>query len=366
MRRFTSNQGSILIVTLWIVALLALLAVGLTTRSRLVIRQTEYTNQEVLGDSVMQALIEHCVAQIQDDENTDITAHNEAWGQPLHLTGQQLQAEFGVTGVGLGDLDATIVAIDEYGKVNINAPYAQSPEFLVYCFEELRPNVSAEQLAFAILDWGDVDNDGAAENDFYQSKTPAYQAMNNDFRYIEELLFVKGVSPLLYWGEDSNHNHVLESEEDDGDLYLPLDNNDGILQYGLRDIFTTYGDEGTGHTINLNTISNPLLKALLRPYYPRVESNRLAELILKHRRGADGVDGTEDDQPFSDIKDLKNIVQPSEFDVIESLPIEVIFESNVFRFHIVLQFNQIPIIKKGTVVIIQKDGNIEVVEWHEE
>ncbi len=92
-----------------------------------------------------------------------------------------------------------------------------------------------EQIADAILDWIDADDNvraNGAEVETYESKNPAYSAKNGPIDTLEELLLVDGITPELLFGEDANRNGLLDANENDGDVSLPLDNSDGVLQLG--------------------------------------------------------------------------------------------------------------------------------------
>lgn len=92
-----------------------------------------------------------------------------------------------------------------------------------------------EPIADAILDWIDADDNvraNGAEVETYESKNPPYGAKNGPIDTLEELLLVDGITPELLFGEDANRNGLLDANENDGDVSLPLDNADGVLQLG--------------------------------------------------------------------------------------------------------------------------------------
>jgi type II secretory pathway component PulK len=109
--------------------------------------------------------------------------------------------------------------IDESGKINLNAllqidSSGQVAHDMLMTF----PNIT-EDIVNSMLDWIDADEDArpnGAESDYYSSQSPSYQAKNGPLTSIEELLFVKGVTPQLLLGNDQNRNGVIDPEEDDG------------------------------------------------------------------------------------------------------------------------------------------------------
>jgi type II secretory pathway component PulK len=71
-------------------------------------------------------------------------------------------------------------------------------------------------IADAIMDWMDDDDDprpAGAESDYYSVLATPYAAANGPLRSVEELLLVRGVTPTLMFGADSNRNGVLDAEE---------------------------------------------------------------------------------------------------------------------------------------------------------
>lgn len=73
------------------------------------------------------------------------------------------------------------------------------------------------EIADAILDFIDSDDDprpnGAEFVDYYQQMQPIYKPANAQLTSIEQLLLVRGVTPLHLYGYDENHNGVLDGVE---------------------------------------------------------------------------------------------------------------------------------------------------------
>lgn len=73
-----------------------------------------------------------------------------------------------------------------------------------------------EDVADAILDWMDEDDEVrefGTEAAWYTSLAPPYAPKNGPMDSIEELLLVRGVTPRLLFGLDSNHNGILDLDE---------------------------------------------------------------------------------------------------------------------------------------------------------
>lgn len=98
-------------------------------------------------------------------------------------------------------------------------------------------------LAAAINDWQDRDDrvrPGGAESAYYLSRQTPYQIKNRDLETVGELMYVRGMTKELLYGEDTNRNYRLDPNEDDGNSNPPDDNADGSLDRGFLDYFTVY------------------------------------------------------------------------------------------------------------------------------
>jgi len=152
------------------------------------------------------------------------------------------------------DEHLTFGLIDEAAKLNVN----------VAGWEEIAklPEMT-DELAQAIVDFRDQDSEPlpyGAEDEYYQTLTTPYRAKNAPFESLDELLLVKGVTPAVLYGEDTNGNAVLDPWENDGDTSPPDDDRDGELDRGLAAYITVYSydpnlsSEGEAR-VNLNTAS---------------------------------------------------------------------------------------------------------------
>jgi type II secretory pathway component PulK len=73
-----------------------------------------------------------------------------------------------------------------------------------------------EDVADAILDWMDADDeprDYGAERDYYASLNTPYAPRNAPLQTVEELLLVRGVTPQMLFGLDTNRNGLVDQHE---------------------------------------------------------------------------------------------------------------------------------------------------------
>jgi len=133
----------------------------------------------------------------------------------------------------------------------------------------------------AIRDWVDANSSastgsslGAAESDYYLSLDPPYIAKDGPMDDITELLKVRHITPQMFWGSASPGEG---SDAGDG------------RGHGLVDLFCALSNQ----QVNVNTASPEVLSILFG-----VDVQVVREAIISKRAGLDGVDGTEDDEPF--------------------------------------------------------------------
>ncbi len=73
-----------------------------------------------------------------------------------------------------------------------------------------------DDVADAILDWIDEDDESrpfGAERDYYEQLDPPYTCKNGPLDTVEELLLIRGVTPQLLFGKDTNRNGLLDAHE---------------------------------------------------------------------------------------------------------------------------------------------------------
>lgn len=148
------------------------------------------------------------------------------------------QACFSIRSVALidgGTYEQRFGVIDEGGKLNINSLIAIDPKGdLLYNALMKLPGMSDHpEVADAIVDWVDADDvarPSGAETGYYQSLSPSYKAKNAPLNSLDELLLVKGVTPYLLYGGDTNRNGVQDEGEADATR-------------GWADYLTVYGRE---------------------------------------------------------------------------------------------------------------------------
>ncbi|MEZ6065190.1 MAG: type II secretion system protein GspK [Planctomycetaceae bacterium] len=139
-----------------------------------------------------------------------------------------------------------------------------------------------DELADAILDWVDADDDPRTygiESDLYELMTPPYSAKNGPIDSIDELLMVDGVTAELLYGEDANRNGLLDPNENDGTATLPNDNADGILDLGWSAYLTGYSRESNLRPDGTSKIN--VNQSLLTDLYDQMVEEEIDESIAQ-------------------------------------------------------------------------------------
>ena len=188
----------------------------------------------------------------------------------------------------VGDGTVSIKIIDLERKVNINTANATTIQQALTLMGVDASDISV--VSDSILDWigpAGPPRVAGAESDYYQGLAVPYYAKNAPIDDLSELLLVKGVTPEMYWGSNATNHTPSVFQHKLGLGTAPGQTPD--YPFGLVEIFTPF----SSGKINVNTADVNVLQMI-----PGVDA-AMADAIVKQRAGPDGVDGTEDDIPFS-------------------------------------------------------------------
>jgi DNA uptake protein ComE-like DNA-binding protein len=154
---------------------------------------------------------------------------------------------------------------DEGGKLNLNTATIMMLSML--------PNMTVD-LPTAITDWRNPS--GGTDNSYYLLLPDPYESKNGPLETVEELLWIKGASIELLFGEDTNRNGVLDRNEDT--------NGDGKLDRGIYNLVTVYSREGSRvGLINVNTAPREVLLCL-----PGLNDSDVDALLAKRAQNTTG------------------------------------------------------------------------------
>ncbi len=229
-----------LIIVLWIMAVLTLLMYAFLTDMQVEYALAGYFGEEKKAEQLAWSGIDLACARLAEDV--------KPWHQLTDPWSNDAQQYFEA---GLGEGAYTLLhpvyaedgravywgAEDEASKINLNT----APKEVLMRL----PRVT-EEIADSIIDWRDADSTpgaAGAESSYYQGLVPPYTCKNQPFETIEELLYVRGMTPEILFGEDANLNGRLDPAEDDASENLPHDNRDGRLDPGLYAFVTAVSQE---------------------------------------------------------------------------------------------------------------------------
>jgi len=225
----------VLIVTIWVVLVLAGLALVFARSMRVAAAVSANHLASLQAECIADGALQYIVAKIVDakeNEDSDITDSKAYEAQEVG------KGYFWVLQSNLeSDREFAFGLTDEAGKINLNSASLEMLQKL--------PGMTAE-LAASIIDWRDEDTDvttGGAESEYYLLRSGGYQCKNLPLETVEEILLIKGASEELLYGEDTNLNGYLDDHENDGDESEPADNHNGRLDAGFYDYVTVYSTE---------------------------------------------------------------------------------------------------------------------------
>jgi len=237
------RNGTILIVTIWVVLVLAGLALVFARSMRVAAIVAANHVASLDAECVAVGASEYAMAKLATSSEEDTS---ELMDSEPYEAMQVGKGYFWLLRSKLEDdreLDYGLT--DESGKINLNSA---SEEMLLKL-----PGMTAE-LAASIIDWRDEDSEitpGGAEDEYYLLLSESYNCKNSPLETVDEILLIKGASEELLYGEDTNLNSILDDNENDGDLSDPPDNRNGRLDPGFYDYVTVYSVE-----INLDSQGN--------------------------------------------------------------------------------------------------------------
>ncbi len=197
-----NNSGIALVITMWLMVIMAVLAGQLAVRTRTDIGITINHKEDREAYFIAYAGIQMAINEILDESDF----HYYYSEQQLRFAkiedeenGQLFSSRRDVP-IGAGKVSYEIQDLNS--KLNLNR-FSENRDQLILLLLTLFPEgeVDVESIADSIMDWVDIDDDqraNGAESDYYQSLTPSYGAKNGRFDAISELKQVRNVTQEVY------------------------------------------------------------------------------------------------------------------------------------------------------------------------
>jgi general secretion pathway protein K len=330
---FPGKNAAALVIALWLTAILSLAALGLAYHTRMAINDAVLERERLRALYLCKAMVARAALAIEQDTNP-WNARSESWCAHLDFAEEGWLDEMGLSDEEKSDVKCEYAVWDESGKINVNV--AGNPD--LYYLNTLQPTQAS-----AILDWvspAGVARPGGAQSDYYEQLTPPYAAKNAPIQALEELLSVKGITPDLFLGTP-DHSTGL----------------DAPYSVGMREDLTVYGDG----LININTAA-PEVIAAISPYLSEATVSYIAQCV----RGPDGVLGTSDDVPFTDLSELAGVPGISDLE-LAILTAACTVKSSVFSILCRVTVGDGKA-KKTVHAVIARDavtGHVQTIAWRE-
>jgi type II secretory pathway component PulK len=167
---------------------------------------------------------------------------------------------------------------DENNRLGLNAflKKAKTNPSLLKSLLDNKVGLEGEErdiVADSLIDWWDKDHNitgiNGAENDYYESLEEPYKCRNGEIPVIEELLMVRGIDEIIFYGTAKNPGQkvMITREELEAFLEGTMENqeeieaevqyegdNDTKINLGLCNIFSTFST-ATSLTLDINTAS---------------------------------------------------------------------------------------------------------------
>ena len=232
MRRILNNQkGVALIVVLWVTVLLTVMVSGfivtIRTEAQGVSNYKDKTQAYYLARSGVNLAIGKLLEDLYAPPSTEEEDLVEKWkwdGRPYEMS------------FGGGNIEVRV--IDEGGKVDVNK--AGRTELVRVLLALGLEGSERDTIAASILDWKDKNNFhhlNGAEDDYYMALSEPYMSKNGPLDTVDELMWVKGVTRKIFYGDD--YRSFEEQKE-----------GDDTQKIGLKDAFTVFSGSVR---VNINT-----------------------------------------------------------------------------------------------------------------
>ncbi len=288
-----NRKGIILISTLWIIATLSLLSLGVGSRVSMELRLSKYNRDTMKALYLATAGIAKCQDVLSKDKNSYDSLYYCGIMSPKE-DGPRFVPQSVFKDAGFRDGAFTIAYKNENGvtvfgmadeerKININKADRKT---LMNIFKN-------GDIADAVMDWRGASQDtkDAPDKDaYYNHLENPYKRKNGDFTVPEELLLVKGMTTEVF---------------------------NSVKRY-----ITVFGDG----KVNINTASKKVLLAL-------GVTAAAVEAIVIYRNGPDGLSGTYDDRVFTDVNIESRLrdIEPKDAASIGNLKNSFTVKSNYFK-----------------------------------
>ncbi len=227
-RHSSRRPGAVLVIVLVVVSLLALAAYTFSDLMVTHQKAAQLHGRQLQARALAESGAEAVRLYLMQDEATREEAgghlNNPTFFQAVPVLiddDPQLRSNFTVLSPAIDD-EGALTSVrygleDESTRLNVNS-LTMVDQVAENAGRDLLMGLPGmtEDIADAILDWIDEDDEVreyGAESDYYLGLDPPYSAKNAPLDTVEELLLVRGVTPQLLFGTDTNRNGMVDPHE---------------------------------------------------------------------------------------------------------------------------------------------------------
>ncbi|MBI5749321.1 MAG: general secretion pathway protein GspK [Nitrospinae bacterium] len=277
-KNLINEKGIALIMVLWVVILLGVIVNTFAWMVRTEAQAVGNFKEETRAYYLARGGFQQTILKLLKSQESTV---HEPLKEGLKLDGRVNMIHF-IDGY------AEVRVMDEGGKIDINVA---SRDDIIRVITALGFDVEDKDvIADSILDWIDENNFhrlNGAEDDYYRSLPEPYRAKNEPLNTVDELLWVRGITPKIFYNQVVSRSPEwgeMETEalsESNGNISIE----DRKFRTGLESVFTVF----TGsNKININTAPISLLLSL-----PGVGEAQIERIIA-----------VREERPFRDMSDL--------------------------------------------------------------
>jgi len=337
------KKGSVLMISLWVLAILVVFALSLGQRSGINLKFARLQRDALKASYLAKAGVNRAIVELKNDAtadydcSTDNWANNEAAFKDILINAQE--NEFASVSYKAPDKEEPVYGIrDEESKININKiddVVVQKEILELFLSDKIIPKLGPQEpqnLTNIVINWIDTDSDPiAGSNEDAEFKNTALKTP-------EELMLF-----LEYFYTNNKGMNKEQSQEDVEKIYNQIQ--------GLATIY------GQGK-LNVNTASEDVLAILANAVAGTEAEKEVAPNLT------DEIVTLRDTQENKSFQTLESIITADEdaTELLNKLKDNIVLRSDNFRIESQGTVNNIT---KKITAVYDRSGEGKIVYWHE-
>lgn len=196
----SDEQGIALFIVLWVLVLLSVIAGEFSHAMRTAVNITRNFKEETEAYYIARAGVNAALTKIIRQETRPVRRVSVETAD-MDETDEDWRINLDIPPVPFGGGKFQVRIENESGKVDINKAGPPLLQMMLESFD--LSEMEKEIIVDSIIDWRDEDSfhrANGAEDDYYRRLATPYEARDSDFRSIDELLLVRGVTPEIFYG----------------------------------------------------------------------------------------------------------------------------------------------------------------------